>query len=511
MISSKKQTPFEKYSLIGLIVIGFGLRLFQLDRQSLWFDDIITVHLARLPIIDGLDGLIGQGIQLTPLFHWLVKAWFIIGDSDAVLRLLPISISLLTIPLIYQLGRVYGNRQVGLLCAALFALNPYQIWYAHELRLYSLLTFSAVGAMFTFRQLLKGRGGWNTIGFILFNALGFASHYFMFLLPTVQFIFFLRYFRRYFVHFRQWMLINVLSGAVLLPWFGYIFYRGQFTFGIGWIPTPQPIDLLYTIWNFTLGYQDEAPLWLCVSFLIVLGLLSWGIIVVRQQKPFHFLLLTWLFLPLLIVWLFSQGASSFYVDRYFLIVTPVVTLLLALGLNVIQPRTIRLTLVSLALLTTLSGTSQLLFKQSHFTRDDWRGLALAFRQEIQPTDGLVTCTDGYRLALNYYDPGPILARQRQAGEVYFVYPASADFNEIASHYQRLWVAAVNPRQPQHHLGFSYPLQPNRAKLSEATQQWLAQNRPQVVAVAGLTAFAYDVTSPPDMNELVPWICKTSDE
>ncbi|MEM7032574.1 MAG: glycosyltransferase family 39 protein, partial [Chloroflexota bacterium] len=331
---TNEQQQKQKHILLLSLLIGFALRIFQLDRQSLWFDDIITVHLARMPIIAGLDGLIGQGIQLTPLFHWMVKAWMILGDSEWVLRFLPVCISLMTIPLMFHLGRAYGSSSVGLLAAVIFAINPYQIWYAHELRIYSLLTFAAVGAMLTFQRMLKGAGAANTIAFIIFNALGFASHHFMFLLPTIQFIFFLRYFRRYYAHFRKWMLINIISGSVLLPWFGYIFYRGQFNFGIGWIPKPTLLDLPYTIWNFTLGYREDPPLLLTGAFTLILAILIWGFFSVRSLRPYHFLLRIWLIFPLIIVWLFSQGgSSSFYVDRYFLVVAPVVTLLIAFGIQ----------------------------------------------------------------------------------------------------------------------------------------------------------------------------------
>ncbi len=134
-----KQLPILGSMLI-IILVGFALRLFQLDRQGLWFDDIITVRLAQLPLIAGLDGLLLQGIQLTPFFHWVTKVWLLIDSSAWVLRFPALCFSLLALPLLFKLGQTLIDTQTGLLAAAVFALNPFQIWYAQEVKVNRLLS-----------------------------------------------------------------------------------------------------------------------------------------------------------------------------------------------------------------------------------------------------------------------------------------------------------------------------------------------------------------------------------
>ncbi|OQY44350.1 MAG: hypothetical protein B6242_12930 [Anaerolineaceae bacterium 4572_78] len=125
--------------------------------KSLWFDDIITVHLAKLPFVMGLDGLLGQGIQLTPFYHLVVKTWLLIGDNQTewFLRFPGVCFSLVSLPLMYKLGKLYVGHTTGLVAMALIAINPYQIWYAHEVKIYSALVVASIGAMYAFGIYLK--------------------------------------------------------------------------------------------------------------------------------------------------------------------------------------------------------------------------------------------------------------------------------------------------------------------------------------------------------------------
>ena len=86
MNKRKWSSPTYRW-LLGIVALAFATRLYGLTIQSLWFDEIVTVFLARLSWADGLDGLLGQGIQLTPMFHWVTKLSFLVDDSDWFLPL----------------------------------------------------------------------------------------------------------------------------------------------------------------------------------------------------------------------------------------------------------------------------------------------------------------------------------------------------------------------------------------------------------------------------------------
>ncbi len=58
------------------------------------------------------------------------------------------------------------------------------------------------------------------------------------LIPTVQFVFFLLYFKRFYRYFRPWLASQLIAGAILLPWWAFVLAQKQMTTGIGWIPAP---------------------------------------------------------------------------------------------------------------------------------------------------------------------------------------------------------------------------------------------------------------------------------
>lgn len=497
-----------RFQLSLVILLGFALRLYQLDRNSLWFDEIVLTWLASPSFLEGLNRLIGQGIQFAPLDHLVIRIWLLAGEGDWWVRFPSLIFSMLTIPLMTQVGQRMFNRRVGFLAAAIWAVSPYQIWYAQEAKGYALLALAAAGSMYAFVGLLRGERKTSSWQFVIFNMLGISTHYFMFLIPTVQFVIILLNFRKYYRHFRYWVLLQIVSGLVLLPWFGYIIYRQHLATGIGWIPFPTLLDLFYTVWNFTLGYGEVASPAIIAALVVIFITFGWGLVKVNRFRPVNQFVLLWFFLPLVIVWILSQGKLSFYVDRYFQISTPALTLLLAVGLTEIPRQRLKQGLTIAFLLATTFGASQVYWDTTHFSKDDWRSVARILRQRAEPTDGLVTCTDGYRLSLDYYNPGEIFARQSQNQERYYVYPANVDFDIALQQYHRFWLVTSNPRRPQHHLGFSYPPRLDSTKLSAENQAWLVQHPLEVVAVPGITVFLYHMESPPNLNELIRWNCET---
>ncbi len=499
----KTYTRYHKKILYSLVGLGFLLRTFHLAHQSLWFDEIITVHLAQLSLLAGLDGLLAQGIQLTPFFHWVIKLWLFTGTSEWALRFPAVIFSVLTIPLTYQLGKTFFNTTIGLLAAVIITITPFQIWYAQELKIYSILTLSATGSMISFGLLLKEEKKSRFLGLLLFNIIGIYAHYFMLLITTVQFLFILVYFKRYFHLLRNWVFIQILSITTLVPWFGFIFYRQHFFTGIGWIPNPTILDPLLTIWNFTIGYPQNISFFLVFSLIIVGIILLVGITNILHTTPSGTLVLLWFFVPLVIVWILSQGNMSFYVDRYFLIITPALILIIAFGITKISPLYLQRALGVIFVMILLYNTEQIFFDTNHFTKDNWRAMVNILHQKKQPEDKLITCTDGYRLALDYYGFSDIYPKE----EHYFVYPNNFDFNKLFSNTTRLWIVNANPRNPQHHLGFSYVPMLNPDNLPADMQTWIKNSPPNLITVSGITAFLFTLQHPIDINKLADWVCK----
>jgi mannosyltransferase len=77
----------------------------------------------------------------------------------------------------YGAGASLVSRRVGLIAAALVAVNPFLLWYSQEARAYALVTlFVSVGLWFFGRALAGDR--WALAGWALVSGLALVTHYF---------------------------------------------------------------------------------------------------------------------------------------------------------------------------------------------------------------------------------------------------------------------------------------------------------------------------------------------
>ena len=79
----------------------------------------------------------------------------IFGNSEVVLRFIPALLGVLTIPLIYLVGKEFMDRNIGIIAAAAFAFSPFLIFYSQEARAYSMMLFFVTFSMVFYFRALK--------------------------------------------------------------------------------------------------------------------------------------------------------------------------------------------------------------------------------------------------------------------------------------------------------------------------------------------------------------------
>lgn len=140
--------PVQRTEVLAVVLLtaaAFGLRLFGIERESLWIDEGWSLWFSRLD----LGVLWGDASKIElhpPLYYTLLKLWTaLFGFSDFALRSLSAWINALTAPLVYMTARWAAPRsphRVGLLAAFLFEVGPAQLIYSQEARGYTLLVFA---------------------------------------------------------------------------------------------------------------------------------------------------------------------------------------------------------------------------------------------------------------------------------------------------------------------------------------------------------------------------------
>ena len=321
--------------LLPIILLGMALRFFHLGVQSLWYDEAVSLAIAdRLSLWEILSN---QGHSShPPLYYLLLRAWIRqVGINDFTARVPSALAGVLTIPLIYQAGRWLFGQQVGLWGALLIAVFPFQVYYAQEVRMYTLLGLLTAFSLLLFLQAIE-RNRWQTWGvYWLCLTLGIYTHYFMVFVILAYHFYLLLYWRKY-RHLCQTVIMT--DGMLLLAFLpqAAIFIReSEVVLGSSyWLGKPNPLAFFTTIYFFIVSYTVPRQL-NAIGLFVTLSWLAIGLYEIflqarRDRNLFRRLNLLNLgaFLPLFSVLAISR-IKPIFLERTLIVCTPFLVLLLA--------------------------------------------------------------------------------------------------------------------------------------------------------------------------------------
>jgi hypothetical protein len=208
-------------------------------------------------------------------------------------------------------------------------------------------------------------------------------------------------------------------------------------------------------------------------------------------------------LPLLVTFSLSFGRISFYMDRYLIIIAPVLTILTVSGLLGLSLRPLRWALVLVFVAATGWGLLNVYFDRSNFAKTDWRALAHTLEAQAQAGTAVITCTDGYRLAYEYYNSHHLITPE----DVF-------DINQLSTvtaspNHQTAWIVVTHPLPSVHTLANIEPPILDKTLLSPAAATWEKHNFEGNVTVAGISAYRYNLAGSAALPEVVAWYCQQS--
>lgn len=151
MISNKKIT------IIIILAFAFLLRIWNLDKpEGLWNDEYVSWFIASQKDLWVFFTDMIRNCH-TPLYYLYLKLWmFLFGDSDITLRYSSVIPSLLSVFVMYLAGKETKNKHFGYLCAFITAISSFLIYFAQEVRLYSLLfLFTSLSVYYTIKVFKK--------------------------------------------------------------------------------------------------------------------------------------------------------------------------------------------------------------------------------------------------------------------------------------------------------------------------------------------------------------------
>ena len=403
--------------LLSLVLLGFGLRLYHLDYQSLWRDEmdaILFAHrdlgaLASLFVTPGHNG---------PLYYTLLHSWIrVVGDSEFGARFPSLFCGVLAIPVIYLLGRRWAGKTGAPVAALLCTTSPYLVWYAQEGKMYSLLLLMSALATYVYLLALQRGRAYLWAGYVMLVAASMYVHLLAVLVLPFHFLLFFVSWPQYRSAWKGWLatfLILTLPCLPLLRWEIPLLLR-PFTTGHQFYSLPEMLTIL--LFSFSLHAAPHRSL-LAIAlyvFLLLGGLLlyvrqtvagaSRSLKALLENRRESAILGLYLFVPVVCLFLVSLGMPIF-TDRYLITVVPPFLLLLSCGVVAVRQRSPALAVVCLGLV--LVSNLYVVALQGHTKiKSDFRAAA-EYVEDDGRGDLMVFLIPQGRSVFDYYYDDPLV-------------------------------------------------------------------------------------------------------
>ena len=280
---------------ILLLLLGTGLRFFELSEESMWVDEAFTYHYINLEWPDLIEILKND---VHPVLFYVFGHWFVdaFGNSDFTLRFLPALFGSLSIILLFFVARKLYDNRTALLSMLFYALSYTFILYSQEAKMYAQFMFFILLTTLLFLRFLEKPSTGNILLLIFSNALLVHTHILSFVFVSVELVVFM--FTSY--------LHKVQGINIWKQWFGIkaqFSNRGFFTviFGIillyiPWLPVAwSQYYRLGTYLPFKFhqktGFGSFYSFYAIVGLCIVVSLLLLFVVCrsLRNKKFIHFI------------------------------------------------------------------------------------------------------------------------------------------------------------------------------------------------------------------------------
>lgn len=455
-------------ALMPVMTLYLALAFFQIDNQSLWTDEVISLNFAvsAEPISS-----IWFSSQC-PLYYVLLRVWTkVAGTTELALRSLSAILGALAVSLIYAIGLKLFNRRTAAIAALLLATSPFFVWYSQEVRYINLMLATSLLATYSFyRAVSGGRFGW-WVGY------GAASILAVFSFVSVIFLFlahglFLLWSRSRWTVLSKWTVCQLITFTLFTAWFSAVygailvpgFTKAPTSISVRHTPTyemQRVVDLAgtipYTFFAFSTGFSlgpsvrelhisrslnillnhlpTLTPVGILFASLFLLGLAK-----LREDRGAGIFLLLWLGVIIISVFMVSiVTIFHVYNIRYVAIALPAYILILAVGITAFRRQPFQIAILSGLLFVNGLSLAHYYFNP-RYAREDARSAAQYLESRARPGDVILAV--GSATALRHYYKGslPVVVANGRSTKNGLV----AEYLRKLGTDDRLWLVEIRP-------------------------------------------------------------------
>jgi len=320
-----------------ITIIGFIVRIINVNYSSMWADEIYTMCSVH-PTTSWYEVLWWQRAYQPPLYFVILWVWVkVFSYNEFYVRLLSVIVGSLCITTSGYLGRKIKNESIGIAMALIVAFSPLQIWYSLEARFYVFVYLFASMSVLLYWKIIVFKSRNRHIIFIksIVDAGLLYFHHFGILLIAAQFIFDIYLF--YIEKDKQYFMTKIagyfIAGILYLPWILWGLSEGL-AIKQYWL---KEIDIKdYFLFSFF-----YSPRWIqYFASIFIIYFLAY--IFYRKKNAYYYYFPLSIFAIIIVPVIFSYIKWPILVNRYSMVMSPLLYLLFLLGLHTFMIPVIRI-------------------------------------------------------------------------------------------------------------------------------------------------------------------------
>ncbi|MEZ4179924.1 MAG: glycosyltransferase family 39 protein [Candidatus Doudnabacteria bacterium] len=412
------------WALIATLLLGIGLRLINITKISLWHDEAFSALLIKYNWGEMIYR-IGLDVH-PPMYYIFLRLWhYVFGHSIFALRSMSIFFGVLTIWITYAFILKFFKSKFGAIAAALLiALNPFQIQYVSEARMYTMGAFFAILSAYLLalalrltikvykeqNLALKSKMLWAYLGFTLSaSILTYTHYYLLFTVAALGFYGIVYLYWNFKFEFKKylWLVLSGLGiGLLYIPWLNWFIYQVKQVGAGYWIPPMTVWSIPQTLYELIIRIANPGKVAMTIVTAFVLLVLYKFI--KKYQEPEKWLNMFGFLAPyggaiLFALLAFLKGSdSSVFLVRYFIFASSFLIMMIALWLEELRVRGMKFVILGFLAVISLFSTFYYWNEVKIDQRPGMDGLAKFLSINVSPEDKIIAGTSFEYFNYKYY-------------------------------------------------------------------------------------------------------------